>query len=84
MTASTIDRTLVRVECSCKVCAMNAEKFGWTLPLVAEAPQCWFDSLVRCSPKLSAKKVTHSAVYLAHDPSTIAGWARDRSGVKAL
>jgi hypothetical protein len=77
-----LDRTPTRVECSCKTCAINAEKLGKTLPLVAEAPKCWLDGIR--GPKSSDRKVAHAAVYLAHDPSTVAGWARDRAGVKAL
>ena len=67
--------TVIEIECSCKVCRVNAEALGLPLPLRAEAP----------AALVAMVKSAHGLVHVAHDPNDVTGAAaRARSGVRAL
>ena len=68
---STAAAQTVTLECSCKVCGVNAAKIGKTLPLRADVPA----RMVQAMSATTDRKARHGLVYIAHDPNAVSGAA---------
>ena len=66
---------LVRIECKCKTCKINAEKVGASFPLKADVPQALVDQI--------GKKV-HDAVYIAHEPGAFGEALRAKGNIRPV
>lgn len=63
---------LVRIECACKTCKINAEKTGASFPLKAD--------ITPALAKEIGKKV-HDVVYIAHEPGAFGEALRRKGGI---
>lgn len=62
----TITHRMTVIECSCKVCAINAQHLGKTLPLRAEITEA-------LAARTTTRKAIHAVIDMAHDPAISGG-----------
>lgn len=66
---------MIRIECSCKTCKINAAKVGATFPLKADITQALADVI---------GKTVHDTVYIAHERGALGEALRRQGGIVAV